>query len=295
MPKLKKGDIVGIASPSRIARAADYAPVFDRLRAMGLNVRLAPNLYAAGWGYEASDRERADDLNTLIRDPDVAMIFFGGGEGADEVIDLIDYGAARAHPQIWLSYSDGTSILNAVHARTGLTTLYGQSPRHIVEARPYNMEMFERFVFGGGAERHVPAAAWRTICPGRARGVLTGGYLDNYVFLALAGYVKPEPGRDYILFLEDHEQFFGIEHVSDLISRLCRAPIMAQVRGVLFGCYSDEEKPYLDECLARLGGRLNIPVAACRDFGHGGCAAILPIGETAVLDASRGTLDILMK
>ena len=54
--------------------------------------------------------------------------------------------------------------------------------------------------------------------------------------------------------------------------------------------YDYEDKPYLDQRLARLGEEWNIPVAACNDYGHGQYAAILPIGELAELDASQKTL-----
>ena len=291
MLKLHTGDTIGIASPSHLAEKETYEKIFAKIREMGLNVKPAQNLYARGWGYSATDRERADDLNALIRDPEVKMIFFGGGEGADEVIPLIDYDSAKANPKIWLTYSDGTSILNAVHSRTGQTVLYGQAPKRLLEDTPYNREMFNAFVFGGGMKKHAPATKWRTIRPGKARGELTGGYLDNYVYLALSGWIQPEAGKEYVLFLEDHEKFFGVEHVSDLLGRLSSAPIMKQVRGVLFGNYSDEDKPYLDQQLARLGEKWNIPVAACNDYGHGKYAAILPIGETAELDAANGTLE----
>ena len=290
MLKLHVGDTVGVASPSHLAERETCEKIFAKIREMGLKVRPAPNLYARSWGYAASDCERADDLNALIRDPEVKMIFFGGGEGADEVILRIDYELARANPKIWLTYSDGTSILNAVHACTGQTVLYGQAPKRLLEDTAYNREMFDAFVFRGGMKKHVPATEWRTIRPGVARGELTGGYLDNYVYLALSGWIQPEAGKDYVLFLEDHEKFFGIEHVSELLGRLSRAPIMKQVRGVLFGNYSDEDKPYLDQRLARLGEEWNIPVAACNDYGHGQYAAILPIGELAELDASQKTL-----
>ena len=55
--------------------------------------------------------------------------------------------------------------------------------------------MFNAFVFGGGMKKHVPATQWRTIRPGKARGELTGGYLDNYVYLALSGWIQPEAGE----------------------------------------------------------------------------------------------------
>lgn len=290
MLRLHPGDTVGIASPSHLAERETYERIFAKIERLGLKVKPAPNLYARSWGYAASDRERMDDLNALICDPEVKMIFFGGGEGADEVIPGIDYESAMRNPKIWMTYSDGTSILNAIHARTGQTVLYGQAPKRLLEETPYNREMFDAFVFQGGRREHVAATPWRTIRPGAARGELTGGYLDNYVYLALSGWIQPETGKDYVLFLEDHEKFFGIEHVSDLLGRLSRAPIMKQVRGVLFGNYSDEDKPYLDQRLARLGEEWSIPVAACNDYGHGQYAAILPIGELAELDATRKTL-----
>ena len=180
MLKLHVGDTVGVASPSHLAERETCEKIFAKIREMGLKVRPAPNLYARSWGYAASDCERADDLNALIRDPEVKMIFFGGGEGADEVILRIDYELARANPKIWLTYSDGTSILNAVHACTGQTVLYGQAPKRLLEDTAYNREMFDAFVFRGGMKKHVPATEWRTIRPGVARGELTASLKEKY-------------------------------------------------------------------------------------------------------------------
>lgn len=115
--RLKKGDIIGLASPSWLANEEDYKPIITALEHMGFRVKCAKNIFANGWGYAASPEERAADINELIQDENVRMIFFGGGEGADDVIPLLDYEAAKYTPKLFLSYSDGTSILNGLTKR----------------------------------------------------------------------------------------------------------------------------------------------------------------------------------
>lgn len=291
--RLKPGDAIGLISPSAIANPAFYADLTASLQGMGYRVKPANNLYARSWGYAASDQERADDIHQLAADDDVSAILFSGGEGADEVIPLLDYDLIARHPKIYLSFSDATSILNAIHTRTGLVTYYGLSTSQMVKLTDYNREQFLRHIVQGNVREHVRSGPWRTLTPGVAAGELTGGYLDNYVFLAHSGWIQPEPGKEYVLFIEEHERFFGIEHVSDELGRLEQSPIMKQATGLLFGHYSSPVCEPLLERLTRLGQRHGIPVAYCDDFGHGENSAIFPIGAQAVLDTEKQTLTYL--
>lgn len=289
--RLHPGCTIGLASPSHIATPEGYAPIIDSLETMGVRVKTAANLFSSAWGYSASDVDRAADLSQLILDDEVDMIFFGGGEGADEVAPLIDYAAVKAHPKLWLGFSDGTSILNAVHGRTGLPVLYGFSPKNVVNITEYNRIQFENHVLGHAPERHVASGSWQTITSGKAEGILSGGYLENYSFIANAGWIAPKPNEKYVLFLEEHETFFGVPHVSDELGRLEQSPLMRQVAGVLFGHYSVERNEQLLERLERLGQKNGIPVAYCDDFGHGANHAIFPIGTRAILDTAAQTLE----
>ena len=293
--RLRPGDTIGLASPSWLATEESAAPVAAVLLDMGYRVRCAPEMFASGWGYAASPEERARSFNALIRDPEVRMVFFGGGEGADDIIPLLDYEAARSDPKLYMSYSDGTSILNPIHARTGLVTLYGQRPGTmpgIADRNPtdYNFRQFIGFTTAL-PERHTAAKPWHTLTPGRAEGVLVGGYLANAVFLASNGMMLPPDAGDLILFLEDHEMFNGIEALSAHIGRLELCPLMPKAKGLLFGQYADEPNAQVLERLTRLGEKWGIPVAYCDDFGHGKNNAILPIGVHAVLDTERCTLE----
>ena len=280
--RLRFGDTIGIASPSHIASYEGYASVFAAVERMGFRVKAADNLFSADWGYAASAEARAADINQLITDKEVKMIFFGGGEGADDLLPLIDYEAVRSNPKLWLSYSDGTSILNTIRSRTGLITYYGQSVGMLDGMSDYDRANFDAHIMSCGAGF--------TILPGTAQGALTGGYLDNFIHLLGCGWVRPEPGKKYVLFLEDHEKFFGIHHESVLLTRLEQSVIMPQVSGILFGHYSAPHNEYLMERLERLGKKWGIPVAYCDDFGHGQNHAVLPIGAEALLDTMRHTL-----
>jgi len=219
------------------------------------------------------------------------MIFFGGGEGADDVLPLLDYEAAARHPKLWLSYSDGTSILNTVFSRTGLVTYYGQSVGMLAGMSGYDRMNFDAHIMNCGGSFIHSAFPWRTVIPGVCEGRLTGGYLDNFIHLVGSGWVRPEPGEKYLLFIEDNECFFRIEHESVLLTRLEQSAIMPQVSGLLFGHYSMPANEQLMDRLYRLGERWGIPVAYSDDFGHGFNHAILPIGVHALLDTEKHVLD----
>ncbi|MDD3243972.1 MAG: LD-carboxypeptidase [Eubacteriales bacterium] len=289
--RLRPGDVVGIVSPSHVAREEDYARYIQALEALGLRVKTAPNLYKATYGYLASEQERADDLNAMAGDPEVKLVLFGGGEGSNEVLPLLDYDTIRRNPKFYCSYSDGTTILNAIHGRTGLITHYGQSPGIFGDLRHYDyLHFFSHFMQGGdGLYR---AGKWITLCQGVCEGVLSGGYTRNFAMMLGGDYLCLDPKQKYLLFLEDHEKFSDVGGVSSYLSHLEQRGFMEQVTGVLFGHYSVEPNADLLARLTRLGQKYQIPVAYCDDFGHGVHHAILPIGGYARMDAKGGTLEL---
>lgn len=289
-PRLLKCDTIGLAAPCWRVTDEWAAPIRDGLEKMGYRVKYARNLFEGGWGYAASPEERASDLNELIHDESVKMIFFGGGEGADDVTDLIDYAAIKENPKLFLSYSDGTSILNSVWANTGVCVLYGQTPGLFPGISNYNLGQFESFT-AGFPDRHTPNSKWHCLVPGKAQGTLIGGYLANFVYLAAMGRIPTDDDKKYVLFIEDHEKFFGIESESAHIGRLEQCGILKKTAGLLFGHYSAPVNEDLLRRLRRLGEKWNIPVAYSDDFGHGANRAILPIGAEATLDAERHTLN----
>lgn len=285
LPKLRCGDTVGIISPSHVATPERYNAAIAQINSMGFSVKLSKNLYKATYGYIASEQERADDLNEMVSDPEVKMIFFGGGYGSVDLLPLIDYENIRKNPKCFLSYSDGTSILNAIHTRTEIVTYYGQTPGDYCDPAPYTLDQFKRVFLEESTGEFLPNSDWHTVTAGSCEGILIGGYLHN-VALGLGNpFFSYDPAKKYLLFLEDHERFSSIPEINSLLSFIQQSNFMQCVSGLIFGHYSENlSSPLLDR-LKRLGEKHNIPVVYTDDFGHGQNHAILPVGCKAKLDA----------
>ena len=287
---LQRGDTIGIASPSHIVTDARYEPIFRGIEEHGFRVKKAKNLYANTYGYSATEQERADDINELVSDDNVKMILFGGGEGAIELLPYIDFENIKKHPKIFLSYSDGTSLLHTIYAKTGLITYYGQDPSLFATVSDYNDQQFIDFCMTGDVKEMKHNSEWRTLSHGIGAGTLIGGYLTNFALLLGTDEYKLDYNQDYVLFLEDHEMFFGVPYLSAILAFIEQSKLMPHVRGLLFGNYCDEGNQDLFARLARLGKKWNIPVCYCDDFGHGTNHAILGIGCQVILDANNQKL-----
>lgn len=293
-PSLRPGGTIGICSPSSLMDEEYLHNVLaPAVRRQGFVLRPARNLCASTHGYLAAPEERAADLNELVADGHVDLILFGGGEGSNELLPYIDFDALRRMPRRIASYSDGTTILNALWARTGLETYYGWTPHLFEDLRPYDYLNFQNMLMRDGIERHTPNSEWVTLHGGRARGVLVGGYSRNFALLLGSAYFPIDMSEPHLLFLEDHERFGGVDYVSAMLSHIEQSPFMDSVTGLLFGHYSQPRSPLLLARLKRFGEAHDIPVAYCDDFGHGVNHAILPIGRAAELDADAQELRYL--
>ena len=221
------------------------------------------------------------------------MVFFGGGEGGNELLPYVDFDMIAAHPKIALSYSDGTTLLQAIHAKTGQVTYYGQTPGDWADLRHYTYTQFAAHFHQDCPAEMAHNSPWRTLHPGVCEGTLTGGYLGLTARMLGGPYFAYDPTQRYILFLEDHQRFSEVAAVSAYLSHIEQHPFMESVAGVLFGHYAADEQPQLWERLARLGRAHGIPVVYCDDFGHGVNHGILPIGVPAQLDADAHVLRFL--
>ena len=125
---LGENAVIGLVSPSHIAVPTQYEKIISGLERKGFTVKTGKYLYQTTYGYLAATWERAADLNNMICDNGVNMLFFGGGTGSVPLLPYIEYENIRKHLKLFVSYSDGTSILNAIYFQTGLETYYGQTP-----------------------------------------------------------------------------------------------------------------------------------------------------------------------
>ncbi|MCI8387696.1 MAG: LD-carboxypeptidase [Clostridiales bacterium] len=290
--KLHYGDTIGLVAPCIALNQEHAQNSINALKTMGFKIKEAKYLYSNSIGFSGSIEERAYDFNSMIADDEVKMLLFGGGEVCNELLPYIDYDSIRRHPKIICSYSDSTTLLNAINYMCGLVTFYGASIGTFGNLSEYNRQSFESRLMGCGTS-YVKASPWKTICPGKCEGVLAGGYLVNYaVMYGLEQY--PEiPYDDCILFIEDHEMFSPPAMVSKWFANLEHRGAFKKARGLIFGHYSNKEYTIIDDILRRVGEKYHIPVVRSEDFGHGANNAILPIGTHAMLDTGADSFELL--
>ena len=128
-PRLRVGDTIGYFSPS--LPATSFAPkrharAVSFLESKGFTMRAGALTGASDTYRSGTTQARVQELNALIRDPEVRCIMSTiGGSNSNSLLPYIDYDALRADPKIIVGYSDVTAILLAVYAQTGLQTFYG--------------------------------------------------------------------------------------------------------------------------------------------------------------------------
>lgn len=325
MLKLKKGDTIGIFSPSspatvfakkRYERAKNFIEDKGFIIKEG-NLTGKSDFYRSG-----SIVERANELNNLIYDPEIKCIISTiGGNNSNSILPYIDYEYFKSHPKIVIGYSDVTAILFAIYAKTNIPTYYG--PAMVASFGEYppfvdkTYEYFENVLIKSNnlplelqtpnewTEEYIP---WEeqtrcksgidneliTVNCGKVTGRLIGGNLNTMEGIWNTEYMPVIKNGD-ILMIEDSLK--DIATIERSFSLLKCSGIFDKIGGLILGkheLFNDlgtGRKPY--EVLKEVIGNLNIPILAEFDCCHTHPIYTIPIGSNVALDADKKTLTLL--
>ena len=324
---LRKGDVIGIVSPSsditrfprRTQRSVEY------LEKVGYRVRLMPNALQSDGYSGGSIEQRVDDIhNAFVDDEITAIICSTGGLTANALLPYLDYDLIRSNPKIFCGYSDISTLLMVITSRANLVTFHGPtllpSFGDFEGSVPFTFEQFEQILSSKQPVGVLPTAGTYTIdnqfwdkedigplkmtkAPGlislgsdrKVEGLLFGGNLQTF-----ASLVHEEDFFDLqgsILFLEEeglstewYERFFiEIERsgVFDLINGL----VIAKPSGSFKE--NNEAKRSLNMVLKDLGAKYDLPILANVDCGHTKPILTLPLGVLASMDTVSGDFCLL--
>lgn len=305
--RLRPGDTVGLINPAGVVwEPANIDIVAESLAALGFKTRRGASLLARRGYFAGTDEQRAADLNAMFADPAVRAIHcVRGGWGSARLLPLLDWKTIERNPKILLGYSDITTLLLALHAKTGLATFHG--PVGASQWNPFNVGYIKRVLQEGEAVTFenlkeideddltvVENRVW-TIRPGTARGRLLGGNLTVLSSLVGSGYLPEWDGC--ILFLEDVEE--APYRIDRMLTQLRLAGILQKARAVVWGtcaaCRPGQGygsltvTEVLDDHLKPLG----VPAWSGAMIGHIDRQFTLPVGIEVEADATAGTLKML--
>lgn len=325
MLPLKPNDCIGFFSPStpvtalcptRFNRAASF------LKEKGFRVRPG-KLTGRTDGYRSGTiQERADELNDLIRNPDVRCIISTiGGNNSNSLLPFIDFDAFKADPKIVIGHSDVTAILMAIYAQTGITTFYGPAlVPSFGELEPYNeltwacfadicvdhLNLPHTFIMPDfWTDESIPweiqdrpktqnPNQWITCHAGKAEGRLMIGNL-NTISTIWGSPFMPEIRDGDILFIEDTRKSAAV--MERLFSFLKINAVFDRISGLILGKHErfDDQgtgkRPH--DLLLEVLGEFEFPFLADVDCSHTHPMFTMPIGCRVLLDAEKQKISLV--
>lgn len=325
-PALKTGDTIGFFSssspatstaPNRFARGKRF------LQEKGFVLKAGTLTGESDHYRSGSIAERAQELNQLIRDPQVRCVMSTiGGSNSNALLPYLDYEALRADPKIIVGYSDTTALLAGIYAQTGLITFYGPalvasfgefpplvdetyaSFADILMARPNGPYRYplpqhwtdEKLNWNDAVpvrDKHLYANTCRFLGQGRIEGRVIGGNLNTLSGIWGSPYM-PEILQGDILFIEDSLK--DIATVERSFAMLKLNGIFNHVSAILLGKHelfddAGTGRQPSDVLLEVLNGQ-EIPLIDGFDCCHTHPMLTLPLGASLAIDFDNQQIDV---
>lgn len=291
--KLKKGDTIGVIAPSNYIEKDDLEYInasIALMEASGFKVKFGKYVFEDTLGYGTSPEKRAADINWAFTDDEVkAIMCVKGGEDSNTALDYIDYKMIKNHPKIICGFSDNTSILNAIHEKTGLVTYHGPTFKSLTSWETgYAYKQFIK-TFAENTESLImgePEDKYTTIQAGQATGELVGGNLSLFTKLVCGKYAVNL--QDKILFLEELGFEAAPEMVNSNIYYLKQNGVFDKIAGLWIGNYEHPSKISLEKIVMNaIGDEYRFPIIKSDNFGHIDKKIIIPIGTKAEINTNE--------
>lgn len=327
-PTLRRGDYVGIVSPSwggvgRFPHRAERG--VTALETLGFKVKLGRHASnERGFVSDTAER-RVEDIHEMFRDDDIRLIVAAiGGDHSCHLLPLLDWELIKSHPTLFMGYSDITVLNVAIWQKTGLVTVNG--PALLTDFAEYpEMLEYTRRSFLRVACRPVPvgsvapADAWTeefldwgerkdlerprrlqkspgwTWLKGQvAEGRLVGGCLESLGHLRGTRYWPEWEGA--IFFFETSEVAPSPAVVDGILTDYENMGVLGKLAGMLVGRpmrYTETQKQELREVILERTRAYSFPIVTDMDFGHTAPQLSLPIGCRATIDIPGREFSIL--
>ena len=303
-PRLKKGDLIGLVTPSGNIKKEQLEQTVQKLETLGFKSYYLDSVLDEYGYFAGKDADRARELIHMFSNRDVnGILCVRGGYGVTRILDLLDYDVIKNNPKVLIGYSDITALDIAIYEKTGLVTFHG--PVGISTFNDFTVTSFEnvlmnpkrRYKYHYQREENTednPEFDFYTITGGKAEGELIGGNLS--VLASMAGSKFSPDFENRIAFIEEIDE--KTYRVDRMLTQLVQSTNLAKANGIVLGIFdkcSTNDLPTLSlkQAISDILKPLNIPVAYGFPFGHVNNKITLPIGINARFNADRKILKLL--
>lgn len=271
--KLKKGDSIGVISPSaglapfamhRIDNAIKY------IKKMGYGVVIGKHALKNDGYISASITERVEDIHSMFSNPKVkAIICTIGGNNSNQLLPFIDFNLIHNNPKVFIGYSDISVLHFAIQSQSDLATYYGPCLMTQFGEYPkplsYTLDSFIQQLCDGNSKpinikqselwtdeapnwfekkdlveerKQFENTGYEWLKKGKSSGIAWGGTIPSINYLMGTKYwVKP---KNSIFFLDipegkDINTGLGLSDVDAYLTNLDNAGIFEEIKGIIIG------------------------------------------------------------
>lgn len=331
--KLKKGDTIGIISPS--SPLAGLVPHrvergIKMIESLGFKTVIGPHALNIRDYVSGTPKERASDINLFFSDKNIKAIFsFIGGNHSNQILEYLDFEMIKNNPKIFLGYSDITVLHYSLLTQSNLVTFYGpavltqfaENPNifdytqkyflkalsidepigKIIQSREWTDETLDWFQKEDNIRKRKTYKndGWCWIKKGSARGIILGGCITSMMHVIGTKYWPSF--KNSILFWEipEGEDFTKGESVSTVdayLTDLRNYGVFKEIKGMIIGRpfgYNEEAKNELIEIIKNQTKDCEFPILFGVDVGHTDPMITIPLGVEIKIDSSSNTFEFI--
>lgn len=295
---LKRGDLIGIVSPSRKISPDEIENAVQTIEEWGMRVITGRHAFKDNDQFAGTDEQRAEDFQQMLDNSEVKAIFCSrGGYGSVRIIDKLDFRGFAKSPKWIAGFSDITVFHSHINKNHEVATLHCEMPINFGKS---------------GSERETTSSIFRALTSepliyegsvkgqfteGFAEGLLTGGNLS--VLYSLLGSVSDIDTDGKVLFLEDLDEY--LYHIDRMIIAMKRAGKFNNIKGLVVGGMSDMRDNAIpfgktaEEIIMEHTRDLGVPVLYHFPAGHMPLNVALKMGVKVRFEVKAGNYSLVFK
>ena len=220
----------------------------------------------------------------FYKDDEIKGIFdISGGDVANGILPYLDYDMIVNSSKMFWGYSDLTTVINAIYAKTGKASVLYQIRNLLYNKKEEQIVDFCNTVMHNKTD--LFQLNYRFIQQNKMQGIVVGGNIRCFLKLAGTEYMPNLDGKILLL-----ESFSGT--VAKIETYLCQLQQMGafdKVAGIVLGTFTEMEQekciPTVEELIKKIAGK-DMPIAVTRNVGHGTDSKAIIIGQELCLQES---------
>lgn len=253
----------------------------NTLLQVGLTPVFGDYIYKNFSVFSGLGKERAESLMNFYKDDEIKAIFdISGGDIANEILPYLDFELISQSNKSFWGYSDLTTIINAIYAKTGKTSVLYQIRNLIYSDCENQIKNFTNTMFYD--RNDLFSFDYEFVQKDSMNGILVGGNIR--CLLKLAGTQYLPDMREKVLLLESYSG--EVPQMVTYLNQLKQIGTFDKLNGIILGTFTKmEEKacsPNIVDLVKQYAGE-NIPIAITDEIGHGVNSKGIVIGKEIYL------------